>query len=328
MFDFKNKDKSLTQFNNYTLAKTLKMFDYQGFPDSLPQIELEKLLQKKGKALITEYDGEMIVLDCVETGEPDLYGNYTDMRVDNVALKLHKDFKDGENCVVIKNDLLGLGLYDMMNRYNSMMVETEITMYLDLYNQRIQTLLSADDDNTKKSAETFIEKIENGELGIIGENPIFDGVKTHSTNHSNQNATQSLIEFNQYLRATLFNELGINANFNMKRERLNTSEIGMNEDVLKPFIDGMMESRKIGLEKVNEMFNTDYSVEFGSVWNKPEPIDEPETEPESETENDTVAENITLNILGDNISLNVEPDDEPENEPDDEPERGDDDDSE
>lgn len=75
-----------------------------------------------------------------------------------------------------------------------------------------------------------------------------------------------LIELLQYYKASLFNDLGLNANYNMKRERLNTQEVSMNIDALMPFVDSMLTERVEGVKRVNEMFGTDITVTLGSSW--------------------------------------------------------------
>ena len=40
LYDLRNKEKSVTDFFNQTLNKTLRMFEYKAFP--LPEIEFEK----------------------------------------------------------------------------------------------------------------------------------------------------------------------------------------------------------------------------------------------------------------------------------------------
>ena len=64
----------------------------------------------------------------------------------------------------------------------------------------------------------------------------------------------------------MFNDLGLNANYNMKRERLNTQEVSMNIDALMPFVDSMLTERVEGVKRVNEMFGTDITVTLGSSW--------------------------------------------------------------
>ena len=75
-----------------------------------------------------------------------------------------------------------------------------------------------------------------------------------------------LIELEQYLKASMFNEIGLNANYNMKRERLSESEVEMNGDNLYPLVDDMASNRKSGIERVNNLFGTDIQVEFNSSW--------------------------------------------------------------
>ena len=64
----------------------------------------------------------------------------------------------------------------------------------------------------------------------------------------------------------MFNDLGLNANYNMKRERLNTQEVSMNIDALMPFVDSMLTERVEGVKRVNEKFGTDITVTLGSSW--------------------------------------------------------------
>ena len=52
----------------------------------------------------------------------------------------------------------------------------------------------------------------------------------------------------------------------MKREAINEAEATLNEDILYPALDTMLECRKLALEKVNAMYGTDITVEFDSVW--------------------------------------------------------------
>ena len=75
-----------------------------------------------------------------------------------------------------------------------------------------------------------------------------------------------LIELIQYYKASMYNELGLNANYNMKRERLNLGEVSMNVDVLLPYVDNMLKERQNAVEKINEMFDTEISVKLSSSW--------------------------------------------------------------
>ena len=75
-----------------------------------------------------------------------------------------------------------------------------------------------------------------------------------------------MTEFQQYLKGSLYNEVGLSANFNMKRERLISSEVDQGEDSLFPFVYNMMKCRIKAVEQINKMFDTQIVVDFGSVW--------------------------------------------------------------
>ena len=134
-------------------------------------------------------------------------------------------------------------------------------------NTRIEFLLSAPDDATKAAAEKFLKDIDEGKQGVIASNEFLEGIKAQEVGRSMRTFTD-LIEYQQYLKASWFNEIGLNANYNMKREKLSTTESQMNNDALLPLVEDMLEQRRLACEKINEMFGTDISVEFASSWEK------------------------------------------------------------
>ena len=68
------------------------------------------------------------------------------------------------------------------------------------------------------------------------------------------------------MKASWFNELGLNANYNMKREAITSNESQLNDDMLLPLIDDMMNCRKLWIDEVNEMFGTNWSIDWASSW--------------------------------------------------------------
>ena len=82
-----------------------------------------------------------------------------------------------------------------------------------------------------------------------------------------------------------FHEIGINANYNMKRETLNTSETSVNEQALLPLLDDMLKQRQRGFERVNEKYGTNISVKLNSIW---ENNVSRETTEENENDNENI----------------------------------------
>ena len=262
----RDKDTSVTEFMANTLAKTQSMFEYEGLPDSIPQKELERLLQTTGNAFVTSVDGVLYALSGCKGGEPDVYGRATLYTVANPALKLNKTYDIQKDGVLIENDSNGESLLPLIGRYAVLHTDGLISLNTASILTRITMLISASDDKTKQSADEFLLKIENGEFSIIGENAFFKGVNMQTAPTTNSVYITQLIELIQYYKASMYNELGLNANYNMKRERLNLGEVSMNVDVLLPYVDNMLKERQNAVEKINEMFDTEISVKLSSSW--------------------------------------------------------------
>ena len=262
----RDKDTAVTEFMANTLAKTQSMFEYEGLPDSIPQKELERLLQTTGNAFVTSVDGVLYALSGGKGGEPDVYGRATLYTVANPALKLNKTYDIQKDGVLIENDSNGESLLPLIGRYAVLHTDGLISLNTASILTRITMLISASDDKTKQSAEEFLRKIQDGEFSIIGENAFFKGVNMQTAPTTNSVYITQLIELIQYYKASMYNELGLNANYNMKRERLNLGEVSMNVDVLLPYVDNMLKERQNAVEKINEMFDTEISVKLASSW--------------------------------------------------------------
>lgn len=286
MYDYKDKKNNVATLNQYMLNKTLSMFKYDGLPDTIPSVELEKMLQKYGNVFIYEVDGKQYAFKGSKGGEVDVYGNGKTIVLANPALKLNEtvDIVDG---VYMRNDDMELGLLPLFNRFNFLLNENEITMVMNNINNRVLMLLSAGDDETAESAKKFLEKLEKGELSIIAENRVFEGIKTHNATNSSAQPITDLIEYHQYVKSNLYNEIGIDLNHNMKRERLNSDEIALNEEHLFPLVNNMLENREKAVAEMNEKYGLNVSVEYGSIWKKRSPNGTyPETDETDEVDED------------------------------------------
>lgn len=266
-YDFTKKQLCTRQHIAYMLNRTQSMFKWDGLPDTIPERSLELFLQMNGNVCFYAVDGKLFVFTGGMGGEPDAYYMPTVYTIANPALKLSVSLKIGDECVVMPNDSLYMGLLPMFSRYASAMTENELSIRLGIINTRIIDLVSAPDDRTRQSAIKFLDDIVEGKQGIIAENAFLDGIRAQPYGSTaNSNALTNLIEMEQYLKASWYNDLGLNANYNMKRESLNTSESQMNNDALLPLVDNMLKCRRQAVEKVNEMFDTSISVSLASSW--------------------------------------------------------------
>lgn len=264
----KDKDRLIKSYINYMLNRTQQMFKYKGLPDSIPQRNLEVILQVNGNAIITKVKNQLYAFFGGLGGELNAYYLPTIATVANPYLNFSKNLTIDKDCIVMTNDSLYQGLMPLFNKYASLLAETDISLRFASVNARIPEIVFADNDATCNSAKDYFRQIEDGkEMGIIGSKPFFEGVKTadYSSKTSATNI-KDLIELQQYLKSNWFIDLGLNANYNMKREAINESESAMNEDALLPLIDDMLNCRKLGVDKINKMYGTSITVNLSSSW--------------------------------------------------------------
>lgn len=272
-----DKKRLINSYILYMLNRTQRMFEYKGLPETIPQREIELLLQCNRFFIFTKKDGKYYVFYGGLGGVPDMYYLPTKAIISNPYLKYTKMLdidkptldNDGE-CIVVWNDTSHIGLFPMFDRYASMIAEVDISIRIASINVRIPSILFADNDTEKESAEEFYKNIVDGKLSVIksGTSLVPSGTKSSDYTNKGDAHIKDLIELKQYLMANWYNELGLQSNFNMKRESLNTDEVGINEDTLLPLIDDMLECRKKGIAQINEKFGLNITVELSSAWKK------------------------------------------------------------
>lgn len=264
-YDYKNKDVNINNYIRYMLNRTNAMFEYENLPDTMNADILELQLQTNGTAVIYKHDGKLYSFIAGLGGERDVYYRPTLAVITNPYLKLSTNAVIDKDCVVMHNDSTWTGLMPLYSKYANLLTETDITIFIQNINNRIQTIMSTNDINTKDSAEIFLKKIAEGEQGIILEDGMFETFRTNDFIKHNS-SVHELIELKQYISSQWFIDIGLSSSYNMKSQYLNYSETSIDNDILTPLVDDMLKNRKQDIEKVNKMFGTNITVELSSAW--------------------------------------------------------------
>ena len=262
----KDKDKNVNNFIDTMFCKTNEMFTWKNLPETVPQAELEYLLQSNGTMFFTKVGNDFYALLGTLGGEINAYYEPTKYTVANVALNLSKMYDIEKDGVLIRNDLRCNGLIPILSKYACMLTDCEISLNTMSILMRVMFLISASDDKTKKSAEEFMSKIINGNYSIIADSQFFEGIKAQGMTQSFSQLIPQMIELTQYIKASALNEIGLNANYNMKKERITEQEYTLNIDALMPFAENMLNCRKKAVEKINKMYGLNIEVSLNSVW--------------------------------------------------------------
>ena len=285
----KDKKVSARAYYRYFLSRVLRMFQYKNLPDTIPHEILDRYLFEFGIACITKVNDKLYVFSGNLGGPQDVYYRPTEFIISNPHIKtsdgqlftanvpVFADFTSDDlgqptssakrqEGVLIRNDLDWVGLHPLISRYSYLMAENALTLRTADVMLRVIALISAPTDAERASAMEYLKSLEKGEIGVVAESDFSEGIKLQSPPSNNGSYLTQFIEYQQYLKGSFFNEIGLSANYNMKREAIGKGESTLDEDALLPLCDNMLRTRKEDLAKVNEMFGTDISVEFSSAW--------------------------------------------------------------
>ena len=295
--DILDKKDSIFNYVLLMFDRTNQMFEYTGLPDTIPPRMLELYLQINGHVCITDVDGSLYALPGGLGGAPDPYYRPTLYVVANPGLGYSKSLKilnhlkpfreqdtQGE-CVLIYNDTNLRGLFYLFSRYATELAENDVSIRAAQINSRQQTLIAANTDSQIASANAYYDNLEKGKITAVADQAFLDGIKVNNVSVQGANSIIQLIELQQYLKASWYNEIGLNANFNMKREYLSEEELRASTDVLLPLIDDMLKCREDAISVINSTYGTNIKVKKNSAWlNKQEELDTEQALKEAEVE--------------------------------------------
>lgn len=289
LYDLRDKEKSLFDFFEQTLNKSLRMFTYVNLP--VPEIEFEKQLQENGYTVVFKYQDKIYCNSGSLSGqEKSPYNQPTQAIINIPALNLSKTFNLETEAVLVKNDFLQVGLKPLILSKGTQIIENRLTMYLKNVLGRAPFTITANSDKSILSAQTFINKLTSGDLAVIAEDSFLKDVNVDSLTQTGQANMQDLINYQTYLYGQLYSELGLPGLTHEKQERMLTSEIESQQATIRPLVDNMLECRKKGIEQMNKLFNGNSQVELDSVWNNIKQKQETETKTDSNQESNSDSE--------------------------------------
>ena len=259
-----DKNKINSYISDYLLNNALSIFRYDGLPDNIKAVDLEKNLLRFGKILFTKWNNEYYIFSYSDTGKQNYLGEYTHYQVNNPYIQCNEIFSD-DNAVRIFNTDTHEPLINLMGMYAELLTENYISLNVKNINSRIPFLISARDSSTRQSAEIFLRQIYDGKQGIIAEQPIFDSLNVNPLSDKANDLTQ-LIELNKFFYSDYFQKIGLTNLYNNIHDRISATETEFTATSIYPYVDNMKRNRDEAVKKINSMFGLSVSVEFSSSW--------------------------------------------------------------
>ena len=200
-YDFRSKSSNVSMYVNYMLNRSRHIFKWSNLPDTITERTLELYIQIYGYAAIVKVDDNLYVMSGGLGGKPNPEYMPTIFTYSNPALNTSASLKIGEECIIIPNDSTYMGMLPMYKYFATLDVETDISFKRMLVNMRKLNVISSNNDRTTASAREYLNRIDDGDDGIIAEPGLVDALRVQPTNSPDKLLTD-LIEFKQYNKAS------------------------------------------------------------------------------------------------------------------------------
>lgn len=246
-------------WKEHLLERVQRLFVWKGLPDTLPQKEIEMPLYLRGHVGICDYKHEISAFNGTFNGVTKYIDEYTHYNcfspVDSFEKEINKDI------IVIDNTSLRNPLLPLIHHYSVMLAHNDVTLVSALINVRDSDGVPvATTEKQKKSIEDYQNKKYKGQFGYMTDIGML-GLNYVGGTHSSSQNIKDIYEVREKLLKSFYQAIGIKASFE-KNNNAVSDEVTSDNCLLQINIHDMLECRKKGAEKINNLFGTNYSVDL------------------------------------------------------------------
>lgn len=314
-----------TLYNNAS-----KVILIEGLPDDADYHFVISQLLLVGKIVIFQDKGRTYFLNGNIGGKCDEYYFPTRCIIANPVLGSFDLERDKEAVPVyltptdrildspMHTNMVAGGMYSLISMCANVLSECVTTINTTLMNTRVHAIYTADTDSAAKSAEPILRAIYMGKPYSVVTSELLERINVNPlSEHGLATTLTETLEVCQYILAMFWNGVGIDMNYNMKRERLITAEVDKNVQSLIVPIQTILETLNEGFEKANNLFGLNIKAilnpEFVATLQGDDENDS-DPEPESVSESETDSRDASGDVQeSDNISKEKSTDNNEEN---------------
>ena len=261
----------------YLLSKLHSMFVWHNLPETIDVDSLNNQLFLNGMTCFTKFNDKLYCLEGNVGGKPNEYYYPTTFTIANPVLgsKQATILGSNQDSVLMYNSrtdkqtmwiLSGGGLFQLIKQTATLLADNIVSISTAQINSRIQAVFTAESQAQANTAEMIIKDLYAGKPYRTVPGDELEKFTVQGINNTAMpNIIAQLVELQQFIIGQFYQNIGIKFNSTNKKERLITDEINFQDDFLAVNLYTMLESRKEAVEKINELFGTDISVELSEI---------------------------------------------------------------
>lgn len=257
---------------------TIKMFKWSNVPEEIPFYAIEKLIFYSGQVVFFSVGGKYFVQSCAVGQDINIYGESVQATPiapngtpwNQVQIRPLMKIDDNNNTVTIKEQdaVLIKNNIDSLSSY--VIIEPFVKRLAYIFNSigvvgalsRIKCLLKA----SPKQKAVIEKELKNlfdspSPVFVVGDKGIVDQMETIDLG-VDSNVDNQWFDFDKTFSYLLM-FCGIDSNLGVdKKERLISGEVESSNQIIELFRKTMLEFRQKAVEKINELYGLNISVEF------------------------------------------------------------------
>lgn len=165
------------------------------------------------------------------------------------------------------------GIYSLIAYTAALLADNVCSLNSAQINGRVQAIITSEDSTIASSAEAVLRDLYAGKPYKVITEDLYKRVHVNPLSASVQaHQLIELIEVQQYIRAMFWNSIGIDSNYNMKRERLISAEVESNFTALKVPISTMLSTLNDGFERTNKCLGTNLKARLNPEYKEVKPV--------------------------------------------------------
>lgn len=250
-------DDFFVYWRDNLFERLMRLFIYDGLGNDIEQKEIEERLYIQGHCGITEYDGKLTAFFGSFYGPTvyqDEFTNYT------VYSPVYSDTKEiNKDIAIINNNSLRNPSLEHVNHYAYLLGHAEVTMIKQFVEARDSGGVPiAENEKAKQSLLSYQNKMYQGKIGVVSDLAGI-GVNYLGADRRTSINISDIWEVRKNLLKSFYSDIGVRASFDKKSNAV-VDEVTSDSSMLLYNVSDMLEERKKGLERVNKLFGSNWSV--------------------------------------------------------------------
>ena len=254
-------------FRRYLLQKILSVYEFKGIPDTWNKDYFLYTLFLWGFEAVIETDKFGVIPQQCSLFGYDVFYRPTNVNIANPLLKGNLTPQIGVECELIKLQPDYGSCWDIVSYYADLLALATESLGVNLVNSKLAYVFACQDKTTAESFKKMYDKINEGNPAVFADKKLFDDngdpLWTTFQNNLKQNyVAGDMLNDMLKIDARFCTEIGI-PNVNMAKESgVTDNEVEANNIDTKTKASLWLETIRDGLDKANELFGLNMSVDF------------------------------------------------------------------